>query len=56
MSDMTRTIEKILSQPIPDYSREEAREILIRSGIMDEDGNVRPAYRAIVVPKKDGQK
>lgn len=51
MREISRTLEKIIAEPLRSMSRDEARGILRRCGIIDEDGNITPAYSKIVTYK-----
>lgn len=51
MREISRTLEKIIAEPLCSMSRNEARGILRRCGIIDENGNITPAYSKIVTYK-----
>ena len=50
MREISQTLEKIIAEPRV-LSRDEARGILRRCGIIDEHGNITPAYSKIVTYK-----
>ena len=49
--DMQRAIDKILSEPPRQYTKEEAKKNLIACGILTKDGNIAERYRDIIVKK-----
>lgn len=48
-TDYARTIDNIINEPIKIKTKEEACEILRSCGIMDENNNINPAYRDIII-------
>lgn len=51
MCEISRALEKIIDEPLRSMSQDEARGILHRCGIIDENGNITPAYSKIVTYK-----
>ena len=49
---MRTTIEDILNSPPKVWTKEEAREVLVRLGVLDEDGNIRPPWQEIFERKQ----
>lgn len=50
---MRTTIEDILNSPPKVWTKEEAREMLVHLGVLDEDGNIRPQWQDVFVKKSD---
>lgn len=51
--NMRITIEDILNSPPKVWTKAEAREMLVRLGVLDEDGNIRPPWQDVFVKKSD---
>ena len=51
MSAIAYTLEKIISEPQKNLSKDEAQKILRNCGIIDHNGNITPAYSKIVTYK-----
>lgn len=48
MNNAFEKIEEIFNTPIKEFSEEEAAEMLKSCGILDELGNIEPAYKNIL--------
>lgn len=49
---MRDVVIDILNRPNKVYTKEEARELLVRLGVLDEDGNIRPPWQEIFERKQ----
>ena len=49
---MHEVIEKILSKPPKTFTKEEAHELLLRLGVIDESGEVREPFKDVFVKKR----
>lgn len=56
MNNTLKKVEEILNTPTPKFSEEEAVEMLKSCGILDELGNIEPAYKNILEKKKTTNK
>lgn len=52
----TAIIDKILSEPIPDYTKEEAVVLLQELNIMDENGEFVEEFKPYIVDRNDEKK
>lgn len=56
MNNPFEKIEEILNAPTRKFSAEEAAEMLKSCGILDELGNIKPAYKNILEKKETSNK
>ena len=49
-------LNEIIQKPATPLNKDEARQILQNCGILDENGEIMPAYRGIVVRRSDDRK
>ena len=51
--NMRTTIEDILNSPPKVWTKAEARKMLVRLGVLDDDGNIKPQWQDVFVRKSD---
>lgn len=49
-------MEKIIREPIKNYTKDEAREILQRIGVLDENGEITEVYKPYFKKKNTEEK
>ena len=50
---MRTTIEDILNSPPKVWTKAEAQEVLVRLGVLNDDGNIKPQWQDVFVRKSD---
>lgn len=53
MKQMREWLKKIIELPPRKFTKEEARAILVKYGVLDDKGNITPGFKDIFIKKEE---